>query len=123
MRPPLTASISALISAGSVELGIQIILHRRWRRFYAARHSEARASGPFCPCHARMPQAQGRSNLLALEGQPLAWLLRPTVYVTLNNSAWLRSTRERLDMKERQSSVLIVAAAPEDRAALRDALS
>src|SRR5215470_11975393 len=30
---------------------------------------------------------------------------------------------EKLDMKERQSSVLIVAAAPEDRAALRDVLS
>jgi PAS domain S-box-containing protein len=30
---------------------------------------------------------------------------------------------EKLEMKERQSSVLIVAAAPEDRAALRDALS
>jgi hypothetical protein len=30
---------------------------------------------------------------------------------------------EKLNIKERQSSVLIVAAAPEDRAALRDALS
>src|SRR5262245_4573880 len=49
MRPPLTASISASISVGSVELGAKIFLHRRWLRFYAARHSEARASGPFCP--------------------------------------------------------------------------
>jgi hypothetical protein len=70
MRLPLTASISASISARSVELGIQIFLHRRWRRFYAARHSETRAGGPFCPCHARMPQAQGWSSLLAMEGQP-----------------------------------------------------
>jgi hypothetical protein len=49
MRPPLTASISASISAGSVEFGVQIFLHRRLSRFYSARHWEARASGPFCP--------------------------------------------------------------------------
>jgi hypothetical protein len=48
-------------------LAIQIFLHRRWRRFYVACHSEARASGPFCPCHARTPH--GWSSLLALEGQ------------------------------------------------------
>src|SRR5262249_20308650 len=34
-------------------------LHRRRRRFYAARRSEARASGPFCFVHARFPQAHG----------------------------------------------------------------
>jgi hypothetical protein len=68
MRPPLTVSISALSSAKSVELGIQIFLHRRWRRFYAVRHSEARASRPFCPCHARMTQAQGWSSLVAMKG-------------------------------------------------------
>src|SRR5215468_12304131 len=36
---------------------VRFFLHKRRRRFYAARRSEARASGPFCFFQTRFPQA------------------------------------------------------------------
>src|SRR5262245_16525997 len=40
---------------------VRIFLHKRRRRFYAARRSEARASEPFCFFQARFPQAHDGS--------------------------------------------------------------
>jgi len=45
-------------------IGIQVILHRRWRRFYAGRRSEARAIGAFL-----------RLSRFFAVGRPLHYLL------------------------------------------------
>jgi hypothetical protein len=54
---PLKTVNKRLDLCGISRIMIWIFLHQRRRRFYAARRSEARASGHFCLFQARLPQA------------------------------------------------------------------
>src|SRR5882672_5652839 len=53
---------------GASRIVVRIFLHRRWRRYYAARRSEARASGPFLPFSSSVAASTRWSSAEAVAG-------------------------------------------------------